>query len=769
MKNSVRFTDRAAAAVKAARDAAASLGHSYVGSEHLLLGVAAEAEGLGARVLAARGLDLARLTRAVEAASGSGEPGGPEQGLSGDARDALERAAEYARRLGHGRVGTEHLLLGALECPGSAAALALELAGAEPGDMRGDVLALFGAGERQERPAQWQQQARQRPGCARRAETRVLDQYSRDLTQMAAAGRLDAVVGRDAEIDRCIRILSRRAKNCPVLVGEPGVGKTAVAEGLARRVSRGEVPPSLQGARIVSLDIVSMLAGTKYRGDFEDRVKSVLREAERAEDVILFIDELHNIVGAGSAEGALDAANILKPALGRGEVRIIGATTPEEYSRHIEKDAALERRFQPVRVQEPDARACERMLRALLPRLEAHHGVAIADAAVGAAVRLSQRYVGGRRLPDKAVDLLDEAAAAARIAGERAVTARSVAAAVSEWTGIPAEAVTRTEAERLLRLEAVLRRRVIGQEEAVAEVARAIRRSRSGLGDPARPVASFLFLGPTGVGKTELCRALAEAVYGDERALIRFDMSEYMEKHAASKLLGSPPGYVGYGEGGQLTERVRRAPWSVVLFDEVEKAHPDVYNLLLQIMDEGRLTDSAGRQADFRNAVVVMTGNVGARAITDARPGLGFAGAAGSGAAREAVMRELRETFRPEFLGRLDGVILFSRLGPEEIRRIAAAFTAEVAGRLAGQGVTLTVTDEALALLAEHGGDGRGGARPLRRTVAAELADPAADALLSGALKPGDSVLACVRDGRVRLEKAGAALPARRPSSAFGA
>ena len=620
MKNSVRFTDRASSAIKSARDAAASLGHSYVGTEHLLLGVAAQTESLGARVLASLGLDMASLTRSVIAVSGSGAPGGPEQGFTANGRSALEHASQDARALGHGYVGTEHILLGILRVPGCAGVRALECAGAGSADIFSSIHSLFGMGDGRSRSGQGGGQQAPVKNPVRRTETRVLDQYSRDLTLLAANRRMDPVVGRENEISRVIQILSRRSKNNPILVGEPGVGKTAVAEGLAWRVSHGEVPKELAKMRIVSLDIASLLAGTKYRGDFEDRVKGVLREVERAGDVIIFIDELHTIVGAGSAEGALDAANILKPALSRGEIQVIGATTPEEYRKHIEKDSALERRFQPVNVAEPDAAACEKMLYALLPKLEMHHGLAIADGAVRAAIRLSQRYICDRFLPDKAVDLLDEAAAAAHIAGERAVTEAGVAAVVSNWTGVPAAAVTESEADRLLNLEEVLHRRVIGQDEAVSAVARAIRRGRAGLSDPARPVGSFLFLGPTGVGKTELCRALAEAVYGEAGALIRLDMSEYMEKHAVSKLIGSPPGYVGYGEGGQLTERVRRSPWSVVLFDEIEKAHPDVYNLLLQIMDDGHLTDSAGRRADFRSTIVVMTSNVGARAITELKP-----------------------------------------------------------------------------------------------------------------------------------------------------
>ncbi len=757
MKNSARFTERASGAIAAARDASASLGHSYVGTEHLLLGVAAETEGLGARVLLSRGLDMLALTRLVAAEAGSGEPGAPEQGLTPNARLAIERAAEDARRLGHGCIGTEHLLLGLVRTPDCAAARTLAAAGSGPNELYTDIMALFGSPEsRPGRQEQGRSQAPLRPPY-RRAETRVLDQYSRDLTLIAGGGGTDPVVGREREISRVIQILSRRTKNNPVLVGEPGVGKTAVAEALARRVARGEVPDTLKNRRIVTLDLASMLAGTKYRGDFEDRVKCIIKEVQRAGDVIVFIDELHTIVGAGSAEGAIDAANILKPALGRGEIQVIGATTPEEYRKHIEKDAALERRFQPVNVPEPDGECCERMLLALRGSLEAHHGLRITDEAVSAAIRLSTRYICDRYLPDKAIDLLDEAASRVRVEGSPSrtqVEASDVAEVVSAWTGVPASAITEPESERLLRLEEALHRRVVGQDEAVSAVARAIRRGRVGLADPRRPLGSFLFLGPTGVGKTELCRALAEAVYGDEEALIRLDMSEYMEKHAVSKLIGSPPGYVGYGEGGQLTERVRRRPWSVVLFDEIEKAHEDVYNLLLQIMEDGRLTDSEGRRADFRSTIVVMTSNVGAKAITENRPALGFSGAArdGDGAVREAVMAELRQTFRPEFLNRVDDAIVFRRLTPADVRRIARGLTDAVRERMRALGVQLEVTDAALDLLAERGFDPTYGARPLRRCICTQLEDPAAEALLSGRTGPGDRLIADAKDGKLVLE-----------------
>ena len=759
MKNSARFTERASGAIAAARDAAASLGHSYIGTEHLLLGIAAETEGLGARLLSGQGLDMASLTRLVAAEMGSGAPGAPEQGLTSNAAASIERAAEEARRLGQGYVGTEHLLLGVLRLPDCAAVRLLNASGRAPDTIYTEILDLFGSPEsRPGRQESGRSQAPFRPPY-RRAETRVLDQYSRDLTLIAGGGGADPVVGREREISRVIQILSRRTKNNPVLVGEPGVGKTAVAEGLARRVARGEVPDTLKNRRIVTLDLASMLAGTKYRGDFEDRVKCIIKEVQRAGDVIVFIDELHTIVGAGSAEGAIDAANILKPALGRGEIQVIGATTPEEYRKHIEKDAALERRFQPVDVPEPDEACCVRMLRALRGSLETHHGLQITDEAISAAVRLSVRYICDRFLPDKAIDLLDEAASHVRLeSGPQArqtVEASDVADVVSAWTGVPASAISEPESERLLRLEEALHRRVIGQDEAVSAVARAIRRGRVGLSDPRRPMGSFIFLGPTGVGKTELCRALAEAVYGDRDALIRLDMSEYMEKHAVSKLIGSPPGYVGYGEGGQLTERVRRRPWSVVLFDEIEKAHEDVYNLLLQIMEDGRLTDSAGRRADFRSTIVVMTSNIGAKAITEDRPALGFSGAPrdGDGAVKEAVMAELRRTFRPEFLNRVDDTIVFRRLSREDVRQIARGMTEAVCGRMRELGVELRVTDEALDLLAERGFDPAYGARPLRRQISALLEDPAADAILTGRAAPGDRLIATACGGEIVLEK----------------
>ena len=751
MKSNEKFSLRAETAIENARLSARELGHSSVGTEHLLLGILSEREGLGARLLLRRGIELDALRRAVQEMNGAGAPGGPVLGLSEHARRAVETAAAEAEVLRQGFIGTEHLLLGVLRLPDCGGARVLREQGADLNDIYTDIAAIFG------HPVSGGRAQTGSLRTARRVETRVLDQYSRDLTALAAEGGLDPVVSRGEEIRRAVQILSRRSKNKPVLVGEPGVGKTAVAEGLALRVARGDAPESLRRKRIVSLDIPAMLAGTKYRGDFEERVKSVLKDVKRAGDVILFIDELHTSIGAGSAEGAIDAANILKPALGRGEVQIIGATTPEEYRRHIEKDAALERRFQPVTVSEPGKEQTLAMLRALRPGLEKHHGVEIADDALEAAYSLSLRYINDRFLPDKAIDLIDEAAAGLRIAPRGAgqtVTAAQVAGVVSQWTGIPVTGLTEDESAALRELESQLKKRIIGQDEAVSAVARAIRRSRVGLRDPRRPVGSFLFLGPTGVGKTELCRALAAAVFRDENAIVRIDMSEYMEKHAVSRLIGSPPGYVGYEDGGQLTEKVRRKPWSVVLFDEIEKAHEDVWSLLLQILDDGHLTDSTGRKVDFRNCIVVMTSNVGAKAIVEEKSPLGF----GTGSPyseeqmRRRVLEELRATFRPEFLNRVDETIVFHRLGQEELFQITRNLLEELRARFEGLGLRLEAPEETLRFLAERGSDPKSGARPLRRAVQSALEDRAAELLLSGKARAGDRITALVRDGEIELE-----------------
>ena len=748
MKSNEKFTQRAELAIENARLAAGEMGHGYIGTEHLLLGIMMESDGLGARILLRHGIDKAQLWRIVLRANGSGSPGRPEQGLTPRARQAVEQAAQEARQLQQGYIGTEHLLLGLLRQNDCGAAASLREAGADLNDIYTDIMAVFGNPGSNNRA-----QTGTARGTIRRADTKMLDQYSRDLTEMAAAGRIDPVVGRGNEIRRAIQILSRRSKNNPVLVGEPGVGKTAVAEGLALCVSRGQAPAELRDKRIVSLDIPALLAGTKYRGDFEERVKSVLRDVKRAGDVILFIDELHTIIGAGSAEGAIDAANILKPALGRGEVQIIGATTPEEYRRHIEKDAALERRFQPVKVTEPGREQTMEMLQSLRPALEKHHRVSLDEEALSAAYELSVRYINDRFLPDKAIDLLDEAAAAVHVEGGRQVTAADVAQVVSLWTEIPLRSLDESESQRLQGLEEQLKQRIIGQDEAVGAVARAIRRSRVGLKDPRRPVGSFLFLGPTGVGKTELCRALAATVYGDENAMIRLDMSEYMEKHSVSRLIGSPPGYVGYEDGGQLTEKVRRKPWSVVLFDEIEKAHEDVWSILLQIMDDGHLTDATGRRVDFSNTVIVMTSNIGAKTITENRPALGFAdsGRRDEEDMNQKVMAELRATFRPEFLNRVDETIVFHRLSEEHLCAITQTLLEQVKQRFQALGITLLVPEDTARWLANQGHDDKFGARPLRRTVQHCIEDAAAEQLLEGKIGPGDRVAATVCGDQVSL------------------
>ena len=814
MKHTERFTLRAQKAIEEAYQASHQLGHSYVGTEHLLLGLMREGEGLACRCLRRSGLEAGMVTELVTAAAGKGTPGPPAQGLTPKAKRSIELACEDAARLGHGFVGTEHILMGILRQSDCAGTRAVEEAGVDPNKLYTDVLDVFDRPEYRTRPEEGGARA-----AARRGDTRTLDQYSRDLTDLAARGKLDPVVGRERELERVIQILSRRTKNNPVLIGEPGVGKTAVAEALARRVAAGDVPEHLRKKRIVALDVPSMLAGTKYRGDFEDRVKAVIREVSRVGDVILFVDEMHTIIGAGAAEGAIDAANILKPALSRGLIQMIGATTLDEYRTHVEKDAALERRFQPVTVPEPGREESVRILEGLRDRYESHHGLIITDEAIRAAVTLSARYIPDRFLPDKAIDLMDEAASRVRMAGSRVpegvraaeerveslramkeqavknqdfegaaslrdqerrqrealdaersawtaragggrrqVTAQDVAAVVSGWTGVPVESLTKEESERLSHLEEIIHRRLIGQEEAVSAVCRAIRLGRVGLADPGRPVGSFLFLGPTGVGKTELCRALAEAVYGEEKAVIRVDMSEYMEKHAVSRLIGASPGYVGHEEGGWLTDRVRRRPWSVVLFDEMEKAHEDVWGLLLQILEDGVLTDSHGRKADFKNAVVVMTSNVGARAILGGGRKLGFSGREEGAGARyeqlkEQVLAEARQVFRPELLNRVDAIVVFRALEREEIRAIAAGLTDKVAARLADKDIALDVTPEALDELARQGYDPDYGARPLRRKLRQAVEDPLAEMLLSGAAGPGDRVRVTLRDGEIRVEK----------------
>ena len=800
-----RFTSTALGAIRSAQENAARLGHSYVGSEHLLLGLASLEYSPAAQALRRAGADRKTLRAGVVRRVGVGVPARcPRQGLTPHCCQAIRGAAEESRRLGQRAVSAEHLLLGLLGETDSGAFRVLDGCGVDIPALYRRVTASLGGEEAAPR-------FRPREPETRPGDTRQLDQCSRDLTAMAAQGQLDPVIGREAELERVIQILSRRSKNNPVLLGEPGVGKTAVAEGLALAIADGTVPAHLLGRRVCALDLAAMVAGTKYRGEFEEKLRHVLAEVRRAGNVILFIDELHTIVGAGSAEGAIDAANILKPALARGELRVIGATTLDEYRRHIEKDAALERRFQPVTVAEPDRDGALAILRGLRSRYESHHHLTISDGALAAAVDLSIRYLPGRFLPDKAIDLLDEGCARARLSGrtlppelkaleERAAQAgRQMALAIREqnfekaamlrdaegdfrrqleegrrrflagqqarkvgegdiravleqWTGVPVSAPDQADREALAGLEDSLRRTIIGQDRAVEMVARAIRRSRLGLGDPRRPVGCFLLLGPSGVGKTQLCRSLAGALFGREEALLRFDMSEYMEAHTVSRLVGSPPGYVGHEEGGQLTERVRRNPWSVVLLDELEKAHRDVWSVLLQVMEEGVLTDGLGRRTDFRNTVLVMTSNLGARRFGRSQR-LGFA--SGPAAEREQLEREViadaRRTFAPEFFNRLDAALVFHPLEQGDLCRIARRLLDETGKRLAGQGVKLDVEEGALALLAREGGSREYGARPLRRAVARLVEDPAADLLLSGRMKKGDTLHVLARAGAVEV------------------
>ena len=791
------FAERANGALNSALTAAQQLGHTYVGSEHLLLGLVQDDSTVAGLALARRGLTMDKLEELIKATVGVGIPTvlTPDD-FTPRCKHIIEKALLSARGMRRPLAGTEDLLLALLREDGGFGKNMLKRLGASSASMEKDITRAM-MGELAHGKDLLSEKTEERRG-----KDKMLPQYSRDLTAEAAAGSIDPVIGRDKEIARVIQILCRRTKNNPCLIGDPGVGKTAVAQGLALKIAENEVPEPLRDKRIVSLDLTSMVAGTKYRGDFEERIKAVLREAAEADDVILFIDELHTIVGAGAAEGAADAANILKPGLARGEYRIIGATTPEEYRRDIEKDAALERRFQPVWVGEPGEEDALAILKGLRDKYEAHHRVKISDEALQAAVTLSMRYIGDRFLPDKAIDLMDEAAAKVRLsaAGERpevrhleqkakqtadekaaavlsqeferaadlrdrelalrraleekksdwqnwdtgggaVVSAGDIAEVVSDWTGIPVRQMTEEEKGRLLHLEESLRRRVIGQEEAVCAVAKAIRRGRSGLKDPCRPIGSFIFCGPTGVGKTELCKALAEVIFGSRESMIRLDMSEYMEKHTVSRLVGSPPGYVGYEEGGQLTEKIRRRPYSVVLFDEIEKAHPDLFHLLLQILDDGILTDAQGRQVSFQNSIVIMTSNVGAPLLTEKSKNLGFSngerGYLSGDAVKKSVMAELKKVFRPEFLNRVDEVIVFSRLQKEDLRAITVRLLEELADRCRALGVQLTVSEQAVTQLAEAGYDNAYGARALRRSIRTRLEDALSDKLLSGEVQGG--------------------------------
>jgi len=804
-----KFTERARKVLALAQEEARRFNHNYIGTEHLLLGLVREGEGVAARVLQSMGVQLPKVRSAVEFIIGRGESTVVgEIGLTPRARKVIEYAVDEARRLGHHYIGTEHLLLGLVREGEGIAAGVLESLGVNLEKVRQQVLQVLAQG------TAYQQRAQQ-------TKTPYLDALGFDLTEAARLGKLDPVIGRQNEIERVMQILSRRTKNNPALIGEPGVGKTAIVEGLAQRIVAGDVPEPLQGKRLVALDIGALVAGTKYRGEFEERLKKIVAEVKES-GTILFIDELHTLVGAGAAEGAVDAANILKPALSRGEVQTIGATTLDEYRKYIERDAALERRFQPVIVNEPTVEETIEILKGIRERYEEHHKLKISDGALHAAAVLAARYVTDRFLPDKAIDLVDEAASRVRMyrsasppslkearrgleslrreldaavasqefelaaelrererqlvqriqeleqhwreeqgQEEHVVTEEDIAQVVSMWTGIPLTRLHTEESERLLHMEEALHERVIGQDEAISTLARAVRRARAGLKDPRRPIGTFIFLGPTGVGKTLLARALAEFMFGSEDALIKIDMSEFMERHTVSRLVGAPPGYIGYEEGGQLTEAVRRKPYSVILLDEIEKAHPEAFNILLQIMEDGNLTDAKGRRVDFRNTILIMTSNIGAELIQ--REGaLGFAVAEDPAkkaqidyqAMKDKVLSQLKQTFRPEFLNRIDAVIVFHPLTPEHVRQIVDLELKRIRKQLAEQQIGLEVTDAAKDLLAKRGYDRQFGARPLRRIIQNLIEDPLAEAILAGRFKPGSTVLIDVRDELLTIEPA---------------
>lgn len=814
------FTEKANKALNLAIESAEEMRHNYVGTEHILYGLVKEGSGVAATALNECGVTEDALHEKLESINGTMSlvELTPDD-FTPRTKRVLRAAVIISSKTGYTYVGTEHLLLAILSESDSYAVAFLEelgvsverLAQAVSKGMQGGADDGFGGFENESAP-----NGSQKGGSA-------LDKFGRDLTQAAKNGEIDPVIGREKEIQRVIQILSRRTKNNPVLIGEPGVGKTAVAEGLALEIAKGNVPEILKDKRVVSLDLTGMVAGAKYRGDFEERIKAAIDEVKKSKNTILFIDELHTIVGAGAAEGSADAANILKPSLARGDFQVIGATTLNEYRKYIEKDAALERRFQPVKVGEPTPEQAVQILKGLRDSYEAHHKVKITDEAINAAVTLSSRYIADRYLPDKAIDLIDEGASKVRLASltspdnvkeledeiadyekekasaineqdfERAarfrdeqkelqtklddakkkwqeqqkgnsgeVTAEDIAKIVSEWTGIPVVQLTKEESERLLNMENVLHERVIGQSEAVTAIAKAIRRGRVGLKDPKRPVGSFIFLGPTGVGKTELCKALAEAMFGDENAMLRLDMSEYMEKHTVSKLIGSPPGYVGFEEGGQLTEKVRRKPYSVVLFDEIEKAHPDVFNMLLQILEDGRLTDSQGRTVDFKNTVIIMTSNVGARLITEKQSSLGFnsenenAEESEKKDIKELVTGELRKVFRPEFLNRVDDIIVFNKLNKDEIKQIAVKMLETLENRLDKMNIKISFTDNAISEIADKGFDENYGARPLRRAIQNEIEDPLSEQMLEGKVKDGAVVTCDFSDGQFTFTTANA-------------
>ncbi|MBQ8763482.1 MAG: ATP-dependent Clp protease ATP-binding subunit [Clostridia bacterium] len=799
------FTQKANEALNNSITAAENLGHTYVGSEHILLGLLKESGGMAYTALSAKKVSYSEVETIIKSSMGIGSPTvlSPND-FTPRAKNIIDTAILQGRGMGHSYIGTEHILMGIIREGTGAATEILASMGVQPQELLRDLTNALGSNSSSSN--------HQKGEAKEKSDTPTLAQFGRDLTVLATQGRIDPVIGRQKEIERVIQILSRRTKNNPCLIGEPGVGKTAIAEGLALKIATGEVPELLRNKRIITLDLTGMVAGTKYRGDFEERIRNAIEEVKKAGDIILFIDEVHTLIGAGSAEGAVDAANILKPSLARGELQVIGATTLEEYRKHIEKDSALERRFQPVTVGEPSEDEAVDILKGLRDKYEAHHKVRISDNAIYAAVKMSSRYIGDRYLPDKAIDLVDEAASRVRLRaftappdlkaledkvkslGEEMQSAvnsqdfehaaalrdeknkiakelenerqlwkekssrstgevgeQEIAEIVSQWTGIPVVQLTQEESQRLLHMEDELHKRIVGQEEAVSAVARAIRRGRAGLKDPKRPTGSFIFLGPTGVGKTELCKTLAASMFGDENAMIRLDMSEYMEKHTVSRLVGSPPGYVGYDEGGQLTEKVRRRPYSVVLFDEIEKAHPDVFNMLLQILEDGILTDSQGRRVDFKNCIIIMTSNVGAKKISQSGQGtLGFAPEKSETAdekkIREAVMGELKNVFRPEFLNRVDDIIVFRQLGQNDINEIARRMLASLSKRVKELDFELEFSDEAVAQIGKAGFDPIYGARPLRRAIQQQIEDKLSEELLEGKLTAGKNYL-CTLEG----------------------
>ena len=802
------FTQKANKALNLAIENAQKMGQNYVGTEHILLGLLQEGTGVAAVSLEHCGVTQDDLKNKIRSIGGlSTQTNLTPDDFTPRTKRVIKSSLLASAKMGNGYVGTEHLLLAVISESDSYAVTILHELGVNEGAIANAVASGL------------QNSSSENPysdidgGFIPQNETgqegSALEKYGRDLTKSAKDGEIDPVIGREKEIERVIQILSRRTKNNPVLIGEPGVGKTAVAEGLALEISKGNVPEILKDKKVVSLDLTGMIAGAKYRGDFEERIKSAIDEVKKSKDTILFIDELHTIVGAGAAEGSADAANILKPSLARGDFQVIGATTLNEYRKYIEKDSALERRFQPVKVGEPTQEQAVEILKGLRDSYEAHHKVKITDEAINSAVQLSSRYIADRYLPDKAIDLIDEGASKVRLASltsppdvksledkiadfekekasaineqdfERAaklrdeqkevqsqldnakkewqeqqksncgeVTAEVIAKIVSDWTGIPVVQLTREESERLLSMEKVLHERVIGQNEAVSAIAKAIRRGRVGLKDPKRPVGSFIFLGPTGVGKTELCKALAQAMFGDENAMLRLDMSEYMEKHTVSKLIGSPPGYVGFEEGGQLTEKVRRKPYSVVLFDEIEKAHPDVFNMLLQILEDGRLTDSQGRTVDFKNTVIIMTSNVGARLITEKQKSLGFIteNEKAQENTKELVLGELKNVFRPEFLNRVDDIIVFNKLTQDEIKQIASKMLETLAKRLENMNIKISFTDEAVTAIADKGFDESYGARPLRRAIQSKIEDTLSEQMLEGKVQENSTVVCDYKD-----------------------